>query len=331
MLLRILKNNTTFGYLLIPLLTLLAWLPELSSDTWQPMVFDAHPMPLFELITNYIALDSPVSKILAMVLLMIIGFYLINLNSRHIILSERTLLPTFFFIMIASSLTPLHRLHPALIAVVFFLPALDRLLSSYKMERLSYNYFEASFLIGAGSLIYFNLMYYIILVWVALLILRPVIWREWMFSLLGIILAWMIFASGYYLIHDSFAPVADLFIKSFTARDPYNFLSLPEIIFFSFLLLLIFFGSLRISGALPKMKVLPRKTFVLFFWIWALTLIMYFLIETANIELLVVAAVPVSFLLSHYVLSLRSGFWSNLVLWGIIAGVQILVWLPRII
>ena len=331
MLLRILKTNTTFGYLLIPLLTILAWLPQLGSDTWQPMVFDAHPMPLFELITNYIALDSPVSMILAMVLLMIFGFYLISINSRYVILSERTLLPTFFFILIVSSLTPLHRLHPALVAVLFFLPALDRLLSSYKMERLSYNYFEASFLIGAGSLIYFNLMYYIILVWVALLILRPVIWREWMFSILGITVAWAFFASGYYLIHDTITPVVDLFITSFTVKDQYIFISLPEIIFFSFLLLLIFFSSLRISGALPKMKVLPRKTFVLFFWTWALTLLMYFLIETANIELLIVAAIPVSFLLSHYVLSLRSGFWGNLVLWGIIAGVQILVWLPRFI
>jgi hypothetical protein len=48
MLLRILKNSTTAGYLIIPLLAVVAWLPSLRHDTVQQMIFDIHPMPLYE-------------------------------------------------------------------------------------------------------------------------------------------------------------------------------------------------------------------------------------------------------------------------------------------
>ena len=329
MLLRILKNSTTAGYLFILFFTLLAWLPQMAN-TPQLMIFDDHPMPLFSLITDYVPVDSSGSIIISFIILIIAGLYLISLNSDYSIIRSKTLLPTFFFLMTASSIEALHRIHPALLAMVFFLPALDKLLASYKTERLSYNYFEASFLIGAGSLMYFNLIYYIIIVWVALLILRPVIWREWIFSILGIITPWFFFAAGFYLVNESLQPVLDLVIANFITNDPYDFIQMPEIIFFSFLLLLIIFASRHILQSMSKMKVLPRKIFVLFFWIWSLSIAMYLFIKTANIELIIPAAIPVSFLLGHYFQSMRPGFWNNLFLWLFAAGAVFLAWFPYV-
>ncbi len=329
MLLRLLKNNASPGYLLISLLTVIAWWPAFGSGTFQQMAFDHNPMPLYGLLTSYIAHDTITSKIVAMVLLIITGFYLVRFNTIYIFLKERTLLPAFFFILIVSSLTSLHRLHPVLIATAFFIAALDRLLSSYKTERLSYNYFEASFLIGASSLFYFNLVYFIIIVWAALLILRPVIWREWVFSVLGLATPWFFFASVDFFMHDSLEWTGSLITGNFKTRDVLNFMLLPEIIFFSFLLLLIILASSKITASLPSMKVFTRKVFVMFFWIYLVAVLIYFFVETANVEIAVIATIPVSFLLSHFILSLRPGFWSNAILWCIIAGLQILAWLPR--
>ena len=328
MLLRIFKNNNTAGFLLIPLITVLAWLPGLRRDAVQQMVFDIHPMPLYRLVINYVDVNSLLATLLAIVIVLIIGFYLIKFNSTYNVLREKSLLPTFLFLLFISCIPVLHRLSPALLSMVFFIPALDKLLASYKTERLSYNYFEASFLIGAGSLMYFNLIYYIILVWVALFILRPVIWREWIFSILGVITPWFFYVSGYFLLHDTIKPVQELVIAKFTVTDPSRFIFLPEIIYFSYLLILIIVASRHITNSMPKMKVLSRKIYVLFFWTWALSVVLYLLIETANIELIVFAAIPVSFLLSHYILFLRSGFWSNLFLWVIMAGTLILAWFP---
>lgn len=331
MLFRILKYNATAGYLLIPLLTVIAWWPSLSTDSWQQMAFDLQPMPLFELVRGYIPANSLISKIIAMAFLMVIGFYLINFNSRYIIISERTLLPTFFFILIISSLTTLQRMNPALLSMAFFLPAVNKLLSSYKTERLSYNFFEASFLIGAGSLLYFNLVYFIILVWVALLILRPVIWREWAFSILGVVTPWAFFVTGYFLIHDTFAPALELIKFDFALQDTFHLIGIPLQVYFSFLLLLLIPASSHIVRSINKMKVLPRKIFVLFFWTFILAAAIFFLIDTANIEMIIHAALPIAFLLSHFLLSMRSGFWRNLVLWLMVAGLQVIAWLPVII
>ena len=328
MLLRLLKYNTTAGYLLIPLLAVIAWVPSLTSDTYSQMFFDQNPMPLYEILAGYIPHDSLTSKIIAMFLVMLSGFYLIRLNNQYLFLPERTLMPAFFLILIVSSLPPLQRLHPALVAMVFFLPAIHRLLASYKTERLSYNYFEASFLIGTGSLFYFNLIWFNIMVWIALLILRPVIWREWVFSILGLAAPWLFFLATDFFLHDSIQWSTGLVSVNFATRNLLSYLSLPDRIFFSFLLLLIILASRTIIHSMTKMKVLSRKIFRLMFWIFAISMVICIVVEKANVELLVFAAVPVAFLLSHFVPSIRKVLWGNAILWGIVAGMLILAWFP---
>lgn len=328
MLLRFFKYNTTAGYLLIPLLTIIAWWPSLASDSYRKMAFDYIPMPLYEMLTGYLPHHSLTSKIMAMALVMITGFYLTRINNKYLFLQERTLLPAFFFILLASSLPPLHRLNPALISMVFLIPAIEKLLASYKTEGLSYNFFEASFLLGLGSLFYFNLVYFIFLVWVALFILRPVIWREWVFSLMGLATPWFFFLAVSYFIHDSADYSMEVIAANFTTRDVFSFMLLPEKIFFGFMLLMIIFASRKIAGSMHKMKVLSRKIFILFFWIYAISVIIYFVVETANIEMAIPATLPVAFLLSHYILAIRKRFWSNVILWCIVIGLHLLVWQP---
>ena len=328
MLLRILKYNTTAGYLIIPMLAVIAWLPSLTSDTYMQMFFDRSPMPLYEILAGYIPHNSLTSKIIALTMVLMAGFYLIRLNNTYLFLSERTLLPAFFLILIVSSLSPLQRLHPGLVAMVFFLPAIERLLASYKTERLSYNFFEASFLIGAGSLFYFNLIWFNIMVWVALLILRPVIWREWVFSILGLAAPWFFLLATDFFLHDSIQWSTGMVSVNFVTRNLLNFLFLPDRIFLSFLLLLIILASRKIMHSMTKMKVLSRKIFLLMFWVFAVTMVTFIAVENANVELLVFAAVPVAFLFSHFILSVRKVFWENAILWGIVAGMLILTWFP---
>jgi hypothetical protein len=331
MLKRILKYNTSTGYLIILLVTLVSWWPSLHSAETQQMAFDYIPMPLYLMLTGFISQYVLASRLAAMGLIILSGFYLLNMNSKYSLLRERALLPAFFFILIVSSYDELHMLHPALIAILFFLAALDKVLASYKKEGLSTNYFEATFLLGVGSLFYFNLIYFILIVWVALLILRPVIWREWVLSIMGILTPWFFFLIYDYLINESADQTIDIIVSNYAPGYDLMFDSLPQIIFMGILFLLIIFASSRIIISMAKMRVLTRKIYVLFFWIFFLGLLSWILLENANIELIVLIAVPVSFLLSNFMLSLKSAFWSNFILWSLIAVVQVIVWLPLII
>ena len=331
MLLRIFKYNTTAGYLLIPLLATVAWLPSLLSDSYQQLALDLNPMPLYELLADYITHHSLWSRIIAMLLLMVNGFYLIRLNNKYLFIRVRTLLPAFFFIFLVSSFPSLHRLNPALIAMLFLFSAVDRLLASYKTERLSYSFFEASFLIGVGSLFYFNLIGFIVIVWIALLILRPVIWREWVFSILGLATPWVFFLATDYFLHDSLEWSIGAIAGNFKIHDALMLISIPERIFLSFLFLLIVFASRRILRSMSVMKVLSRKVFLLFFWIFAISLAIFFVPGTAGVEMIIPASMPVAFLLTHYVLSKQKRFWPNLILWSIIAAMLLLTLLPAVI
>ncbi len=328
MLLRLLKYNTTTGYLLIPVLATVAWLPSLLSPDYHQMVSDHAQMPLYGLLADYLPHHSLLSKVLALSLLTAAGFYLIRINNKYLLLQERTLLPAFLLVIIICSLAPLHRMHPALISMLFFVPAIEKLLDSYKSERLSYNYFEASFLIGMGSLFYFNLIWYLIIAWVALLILRPVIWREWVFSILGAGVPWFFLVAGDLLLNESAEWTWSIVTPNFTTGDLYDFMHLPEMIYFGFLLLIVLLASKKMSGSMGVMKVFRRKIFLIFFWVYAVGVAAYFLVETANIEMVMPATLPVAFLLSHYLLSFRKTFWPNFILWFTVAGMLVLVWGP---
>ncbi|MGF1583742.1 MAG: hypothetical protein ACFCUM_00345 [Bacteroidales bacterium] len=331
MLKRILKYNTTAGYLVILLVTIVSWWPSLHSDNVQQMAFDYIPMPLYEMLTGFISQYVLASRLAAIGLILLAGFYLLSLNEKYSILRERALFPAFFFILIVSSYDDLHRLHPALIALLFFLPALDKILASYKTEGLSTNYFEATFLLGAGSLFYFNLIYFILIVWIALLVLRPVIWREWVLSIMGILTPWFFFLVYDYLTTESIDRTVDLFVVNITTGYELMLVFIPHMIFMGILLFLIILASRKVIISMAKMRVLTRKIYVLFFWIFLVGLSAWFILETANIELIVLVAVPVSFLLSNYMLSINSAFWSNFILWSLIVAVQAIVWLPLII
>jgi hypothetical protein len=331
MLKRILKYNNSAGYLVILLVTLVSWWPSLHSADIQPMDSDYNPMPLYIMLTGFISKYVLVSRLAAMALIFLTGFYLLSLNARYSILKERSVFPAFFFILIVGSFDELHRLHPALISLLFFLPALDRILASYKKEGLSTNYFESSFLLGVGSLFYFNLIYFIVIVWVALLILRPVIWREWVLSIMGILAPWFFFLIYDYWVNESADQTIGLIVSNFNPGYDLIPVFLPQIIFMGILFLLIILASSKIIISMAKMRVLTRKIYVLFFWIFFLGVLGWITLETANTELIMLIAVPVSFLLSNYLLSLKSTFRSNLILWILIVAVQVIVWLPLII
>lgn len=328
MLLRILKYNTTAGYLIVPLLAVIAWLPSLIEGQQNLAAYDLNMMPLYELLAVYIERYHLIAQLLALAVTIFTGFYLIRLNNKFLFLKERTLFPTFFFVVILSSLPLLHRMHPALIGMLFFLAAFDKILDSYKTERLSYSFYEAPFLIGAGSLLYFNLIWFIILVWVSLLIMRPVIWREWVFTILGLATPWLFFLFADYFLNDSLEWSTGKIAGTFEAGIDIGYLHHAEKIFLIIVLLLIVAGSRNIISSMPRMKVLSRKIFILFFWIFALTIATYLLIDSAGIELLVLTAMPVAFLLSLLYQHLRKSFWGNTVLWILVAGMLVNAWVP---
>ncbi len=320
MLLRLVKSNSALIYIFLPLAGAAIWWRTFISPETYLFAFDKNPTLFYSHLETFLPQGSMVSVITAFLLLLLQGFYLLKFNTSFIFLRQRTLLPAILFIISVSCIVPLQRMHPLLIANLFLLISLHRILLSYKAERLSYKIFESSFLLGLGSLFYLYLVFFIPVIWIGLLILRPGIWREWVFSILGFVFPWGFAFATDYALNLSTANVAKSIAEGFLPVKEYYYWSLEILLFLSFKFVLSLIAILFVTGTIKKKKVFARKVFLVNLWLFIITVAAFFLVRQSGMELLVTAAVPVSYLLSEYLLSLRSERWGNFVVFILFAS-----------
>ncbi len=320
MLLRLVKSTSSLIYIMLPLAgAAIWWRSFVTADTYM-FAFDHTPTLLYSYLENLIPQGTLVSRITAFLLLLLQGLYLLKFNNSFIFLKQRTLLPAILFIISVSCIVPLQRMHPLLPGNFFLLFALHRLLLSYKAERLSYKIFESSFLLALGSMFYLYLVFFIPVIWIGLLMLRPGIWREWVFSVLGFLVPWGIFLAIDYASTLSITNVVENIRQGFLPGNIYSHWTLEIFLFLSFKFLLSLIAILYVTGENKKKKVLASKIFSFNLWLFIITAAVFLLVKQANMELLVTAAVPVSFILSEYLLSLRSERWGNFVVFLLFAS-----------
>ena len=260
---------------------------------------DLHPMPLYKL-TLSITGTGLGSRFLGLGLVVITGFLLIRLNTRFIFIQDRTHLPLLFFLMLAGSYPPLERLNPVVPASIFLLIALERMLESYRVDRLSMNPFEASILLGIASLFYAPACFFILVIWIAQGLLRPQYWREWIYTLLGFALPYIVLYAYYYLAGRSFGDETRQILSFLSDRTPQLVLPVTYRLFFGYVLLLVIMSSFQLLRVFQAKKILARRAFNLLFW-WFLTCAGIFLfVPAVSIEIFLLSFIPVAFILSHY-------------------------------
>ncbi len=322
MLIRLFKSRQQFGIILILILTISFWLPSLIFYKPALFVFDFYPAPFYRPL-QFIEYYYPVaSTIFSLVLLIIIGFMLARLNVRFFFIQTRTQLPAFFYILICSSFIPMHRMNPALIGCFFLVLAIYKIFDAYKKEKLCYNFFDAALLVSVASLFYFNYIFFIVIIWTGLILLRPFIWREWIFTIIGILLPYILILSYYYLYDYDINRLLDTY-RSYFSYKRYDIrfdLSYKLLLLYYLLMLLI--GSVYMVSVYTTKKIYSRKYFMFFFWVFIITIAVYFIIPSAGYEMILILSISLSFLFTHYYVNIRSG-WINDLLFNLFPGLLI--------
>lgn len=275
------------------------WIKSFLHPLPLSFFYDSHPMPLYALTLSLVS-KGKASIILALALIVITGFMLIRLNTRFIFIQDRTHLPLFFYLCISGGMIFLQQLNPVVPASIFMLLALERMLASYRIDRLSMNPFEASFLLGIASLFYAPAGLFLVLLWFAQALLRPSYWKEWLYTILGFALPY-IFLYGYdYLSGRDFnVQTSELLI--FLEQNPHaSALPITYRIYIGYILLLVLISSFYMLRVFPAKKILARRTFNLLFWWFILSIAIYLLVPSVSYEMIIMEAIPVSFILAHY-------------------------------
>lgn len=326
MLLRFFRSIGARMLFFIPLLGILLWTHSLIKAPVTQHQYDVYPMPLYAFFGSIMSSNSFAGVILALTLIVLQGFLLVRLNTRFILINNRTYLPALFFVILTACIPDVQRLNPAIFSGFFLLLALEKILESFHRNMLAHEIFIASLLIATGSLFYPFMSLMMFSLWIGVAILRPFNWREWIFTLLGFLTPMFFLFSYFYLLHSDPSKLFVSFRNAFTRDFNVRQLNIASIIFIGFILLLLLVSSQHMIRAYQSMKILPRKTFNIFLWLFLNAVLIYVFCKPASVELIFIAAIPVSYLLSHYFAMIRSAFWGNiflLMMMALIGWIQI--------
>jgi len=325
MFLKFLQGGRPVQIMVLLVFALLFWLKYLIVPQPVQMRFEASPMPLFQLVSNLFEGRIFLSKFMALSLLVINALLLSRLNMKFIVLKSRTHLPSFIFLLVASSFLPLQQLNPVVFTSIFMLFAIEAMLGTFKNEGLAYEYFLASFLVSTGSLFYARGAYLMFIIWIGLSLFRNIRFREWIFTIIGFLLPYLFVFSWYYLSGQELFPRWQGMIINFIPDHDFSYFNRYYILFYAFLAFLILLASRKMISNYQGLKIYVRKFYRLNFWIFAVTLIVYFSLYSRSIELIYFSGFAIAYILSYYFFNLRYRLSGEILIGLLFAGYVMLL------
>jgi hypothetical protein len=313
MLLKYINSNRLSLILLFTLLPVIFWIPSFFLiDAVQ--VADKFEVPLGKWIILFNRDFRILASLVALLLVLANSYLLIQLNTAHIFIPFRTHLPSFFYVVLVVSVTQLHQLTPALVSSTLLILVFYSIFGAYKNDGISLNFLDAGLLVSTASLIYFPSLVFFFFLLAAISMLRPFIWREWVFALIGLLLPYIFILSGYYFfdraISDFFKQIAGSFSR---VTGDYK---LSQIINWSYVLIIIMISSYYIAAYFDSMKIQARKFFMVFLVFFLFSVLAFVLIPGAGKCMVYFISPPLAYLFSYYFFKCKRN-WINEILFAL--------------
>jgi hypothetical protein len=303
MLLRVFRG-TGPGVILLILLTAIGVWTSAFINHHHPISFhyDLYPMPLYALLKGIIGESSTTGVLFSFILMVVISFLLVNFNTADFFINERTFLPAVIYILL-SGLFPCYQvLNPVLPASLFLILAIRRIMEAYGKNMTAYDFYDASVFIGAGSLFYANLIWFALLALIGIAILRTGNIKELILSVLGLCTPVFLIVGIYYVIgKDLNQLVLTTRFNLFDKSADYNFsrITITGLVIIGAGILISIF---HLFSVINIKKIKSRKTFAELTWTFFLTVVVFFALPSASVELIYIAALPLSYFLTHYLI-----------------------------
>lgn len=312
MILRILKSNSAVNYILFPLLAAVVWLESLINPDIYSFYRGETQNLLYQPIARLFKNAALLQSISSLVILLALALIVLQINNRYSFIRVRTMLPAPLFIIMISGLVDMHTLHPVYFAAFFVLIAIHRFFNAFDKVKPYSAIFDAGLSLGVAALFYFN----IVVLFPAFLFGIPILaretrWREFVIVLLGFLLPF-VFAMSYAFVTNQFLEVLKIFEINTSTPNNHFLENVPLQIYLGFLIVLTLLGSIKIIQQYDSKKVSTRKFFTVFFLLFVTSLASFTFVPATSQEMLVITAIPVTFLVSNFFVFLRSRFWGEL-------------------
>ena len=287
--------------LLITLTGILVWLQPFNNRVDYTDFASAAPMPLARLLQSLLSGNPVPGLVLAFLLILLTGFYLANFNTRLFFITERTFLPASFYIILTGLFPETQLFNPVIPATLLLVITFDRVMALYRKSGTAYNLFDASLLIGIASMLYFNIIWFYIIVLAGIALLRTFNLKELAVSVFGLVTPYIALYAGYYIGGLDLASFTDIIIQNIIFEKVSPSWSPLLIIAGSVNLMILIISLAHLLSVFNKKKVRSRKTFSLLLWIMVITVVIYLIIPGVSTEIVYILFVPYAYLASHYI------------------------------
>jgi len=291
------------------LIAILLWLQSFLSHSGPTPYFESHEMPFYTIVRRMAGGNIFLERIFAFTMLIATSLYLIQLNTKHILIKYRTYLPTLLFIVLSSSFLPLQRINPGIFAAFFMILAIDNLFSAYESSKTLDHLFKAGMFVAIASLFYFPAIFFLGLVIISLFILRSVAFRNWVVSLFGFITPWFLVLFYFYFFHDNLNALQSIISFATKSAEFGRFYGIAFTLFYSYSGFLLIIATLYLIGVFPTQKISARKFYSIFLWFILFAFIIVFFVGFSSIEIIYIAAIPTSFIIGNQLTFTRNKFW----------------------
>jgi len=328
MLLRIFRGTGPGVIVLVIITILFVWFsaiidPEAASEFY----YDSDPMPLYAILRILTGTNSLVGVLIAFSLVLLMLFLLVSFNTAVFFINERTFLPAITYGLLSGLFPWCQQLNPILPATVFLMLAVRKIMDSYRFQGVAYDLFDAGLLISTGSLFYADLIWFGVLIIVGIVLLRTANFREILISVLGMATPYVLTFGLYYVLGKDISSLISVIKYNLFASSP-DYMFTRVIIAVLFILgLLILISVLHLLSLMNTKKIRSRKTFYLLMWVFFISAALYLVLPSVSVEIFWIAAIPVSYFMSHYFVFIRKKLVPELLfasLFILIALVQVL-------
>lgn len=307
MLLRVFRENQAFTVLFVLLLSALLWIFTGFKTSLEPNISLLYNHSGFSLFPGLRSINNNTSLSVALNILIVLvsGYYLSWLTQRHLLMPGRSLMPMVLYFMFSLPwFANYSGFSYPLLAIFVLMVVVDRLFASAERKSLSFSYFNIALLISLASILYFNILFYLLFVVFLFFRLRGGYWRELAFVIVGACIPYFFLFGILYIGNNSLGNYFDT-IKMLWS---FNTAFVNETFFWintGYICLLFFVASWHAMNQYVKMKIITRKFSVALLVLFLFTLIFALLLPAENRENLLFVAAPLSFLFGYYFTTCR--------------------------
>ena len=312
-----LKSNIQLSIVILILFCFSAWAATFafSSNGNSTISYNEHILYSY-FFDNH---SSNIFNQIIILLTILLGAFFVNfLAIEQEITSKTNYLPAFLYVLLAFSASSKGLVEPILIANIFILPSLYFLINSYRQDYALAEFFKSGLFMGLASFFCIHSIVIFPVCFIALFILRPFNWREFVTLLFGLLTPLYIYACICYLTNNEALAVFGMMTEA-TSSMQKPILSEYYMVLVFIVILAFIFAIVHYLGKGFGGKVKTKKTKYILLWMSIFCLLMVFFEQMSDMVLLP-CIVPLSIIIGDYLSEIKQLKIANTLLVIFIAG-----------